>query len=316
VQALVSIIIPTYNRAHLIGETLESVQAQTYRNWECIVVDDGSTDATDELIELYCEKDSRIQYHHRPVNRPKGANSCRNYGFEISKGDYINWFDDDDIMHPDKLEIQLQSLVNSIHNFSVCQTTVFLDKINNIQGFNNHKIISDQSFYDYLTMEIGWLTQAPLWEKNFLDNFEYLFDEELQGAQEWEFHLRVLNKFPEYAKIDESMVFIRKHSQSITYSKKIDERFYHYFLARLKIYRNENIYLNQQSIDFLNHYLLNSYKSMVRQQNPFAVKTFWRYVLGEHKMSNNAKLCAFLSIWSYLLLNRGNIFMKRIKYMI
>ena len=94
---LVSIIIPTYNRAHFIGETLESVIAQTYENWECIVVDDGSTDYTDELMEYYCKKDTRIQYHHRPDIKPRGANACRNYGFGVSKGEYINWFDSDDL---------------------------------------------------------------------------------------------------------------------------------------------------------------------------------------------------------------------------
>ena len=68
---LVSIIILTYNRAHLIGETLDSVLAQTYTHWECIVVDDGSTDATDEVLATYVEKDSRFQYHHRPKDRQK-----------------------------------------------------------------------------------------------------------------------------------------------------------------------------------------------------------------------------------------------------
>ena len=57
---LVSIIIPTYNRAHLIGETLDSVLVQTYTHWECIVVDDGSTDGTDALLATYCKKDSRF----------------------------------------------------------------------------------------------------------------------------------------------------------------------------------------------------------------------------------------------------------------
>lgn len=85
-QPLVSIIIPTYNRAHLIGETLDSVLAQIYTNWECIVVDDGSTDSTAELLAFYVEKDSRFQYHHRPKDRLKGANACRNYGFELSRG--------------------------------------------------------------------------------------------------------------------------------------------------------------------------------------------------------------------------------------
>lgn len=96
--SLVSIIIPTYNRAHLLGETLNSVMAQTYRNWECIVVDDGSTDHTNELLEFYNKKDSRIQYHHRPKSYPKGANPFRNYGFKLSHGEYVQWFDSDDII--------------------------------------------------------------------------------------------------------------------------------------------------------------------------------------------------------------------------
>ena len=95
---IVSIIIPTYNRAHLISETLDSILTQTYTHWECIVVDDGSDDSTAELLAGYCKKDARFQYHQRPNDRPKGANACRNYGFELCKGEYINWFDSDDLM--------------------------------------------------------------------------------------------------------------------------------------------------------------------------------------------------------------------------
>ena len=63
---LVSIIIPTYNRAHLIGETLDSVLAQTYQNWECIIVDDGSSDNTDDVVNDYVKKDPRFKYYYRP----------------------------------------------------------------------------------------------------------------------------------------------------------------------------------------------------------------------------------------------------------
>jgi glycosyltransferase involved in cell wall biosynthesis len=95
---LVSIIIPTFNRAHLIGETLDSVLTQTYTNWECIVVDDGSTDETDNLVTDFCKRDHRFQYHHRPSDGPKGANACRNFGFEVSKGEYIQLLDSDDVL--------------------------------------------------------------------------------------------------------------------------------------------------------------------------------------------------------------------------
>ena len=98
-QPLVSIIIPTFNRAHLIGETLDSVLAQTYQNWECLVVDDGSNDSTPRILEKYSQLDERFRYLERPDYLPKGGNAARNYGFEHSKGDYVQWFDDDDIMH-------------------------------------------------------------------------------------------------------------------------------------------------------------------------------------------------------------------------
>src|SRR5690606_26958451 len=113
-QPLVSIIIPTFNRAHLIGETLDSVLAQTYLNWECIVVDDGSTDDTDALMSEYIAKDSRFQYYHRPDAHKPGGNGARNYGFDQSKGGYIQWFDDDDLMCEDFLFSKLEIFSNDI----------------------------------------------------------------------------------------------------------------------------------------------------------------------------------------------------------
>ena len=87
---LVSIIIPTYNRAHLIGETLDSVLAQTYQNWECIIVDDGSSDSTDSLIATYKTIDVRFQYLHRTPEKIKGANACRNIG--LGAAQEFNYF--------------------------------------------------------------------------------------------------------------------------------------------------------------------------------------------------------------------------------
>ena len=79
-KELVSIIIPTFNRANLISYTLDSVLNQDYTSWECLVVDDGSTDKTQEVVLGYIQKDSRIKLLHRPNDWIKGANSCRNYG--------------------------------------------------------------------------------------------------------------------------------------------------------------------------------------------------------------------------------------------
>jgi len=103
-KPLISIIIPTYNRAHLIGETLDSIIAQTYQNWECIVVDDGSDDDTEEVMKSYIQNDNRIYYYHRPEEHLPGGNGARNFGFEKSTGEYIQWFDSDDLMEPNSIK--------------------------------------------------------------------------------------------------------------------------------------------------------------------------------------------------------------------
>ena len=97
-KPLVSIIIPTYNRASLIEETLNSIIDQTFQNWECLVIDDGSTDTTEEVMKKYVCADKRIHYYSKPVDLLRGGNAARNYGFKMSRGEYIHWFDSDDLM--------------------------------------------------------------------------------------------------------------------------------------------------------------------------------------------------------------------------
>jgi glycosyltransferase involved in cell wall biosynthesis len=129
---LVSIIIPTYNRVHLIKETLNSVAAQTYQNWECIIIDDGSTDETKIVIEGYVKIDNRFKYYRRPDEKQKGANSCRNYGFELSSGEYINWFDDDDIMLKNFLEEKIKLFTSEI-DLVICSGEYVDDNLNKIK---------------------------------------------------------------------------------------------------------------------------------------------------------------------------------------
>ncbi|MDB0061197.1 FkbM family methyltransferase [bacterium] len=90
---MTSIIIPSFNRADLISETLDSVLNQTYRYWECIIVDDGSTDFSSEIISKYLELDNRFKYLERPKDRLKGPSACRNIGLQNAKGEYVIFLD-------------------------------------------------------------------------------------------------------------------------------------------------------------------------------------------------------------------------------
>lgn len=134
----VSIIIPTYNRAELIEETLSSVMAQTLTEWECIVVDDGSSDGTKEIIKRYQEKDTRFKYIPRPSNRKKGGNTCRNIGIEQSKGEFIQFLDSDDLISANKLEEQLAALANSdIDAIATCKWGEFTTQNEKLCVVNN-----------------------------------------------------------------------------------------------------------------------------------------------------------------------------------
>ncbi len=210
---LISIIIPTYNRAHLISETLDSIIAQTYINWECIIVDDGSTDDTDEVVGEYVKKDSRFQYHHRPIDRKKGANSCRNYGFEVSKGEFIKWFDSDDVMYSKLIEHQIASLKETI-DCSVCKVTHYDFEKNIVLKENS--IYSNNLIEDYLVGRVTFYVSGPLWRKSFLNNQKELFDESLSNLDDWDFNLRMLYCEPKITFIDMPLIKYRIHKDSLS----------------------------------------------------------------------------------------------------
>lgn len=211
-KPLVSIIIPTYNRGKLIGDTLQSIVNQSYKNWECIVVDDGSTDETCILLEEYCFNDNRFSFYQRPKERKKGANACRNYGLELSKGLFINFFDSDDLMAPNMLELKMKAING--YDFSYCNCLFFKDE--DLSDTWNYKIETDNDLLSaYISNELIFTPPISLWRKSCLKNNR--FNEDLSRAQELDFYSRLLfnNNF-KGNKINENLVFIREHSNSIT----------------------------------------------------------------------------------------------------
>jgi glycosyltransferase involved in cell wall biosynthesis len=104
---LVSIIIPCYNYGWLLAETLESVAAQTYSQWECIIVDDGSIDNSSQISEAYQQKDKRFRYVYQ---ENKGMSAARNCGLGQARGRYIQFLDADDLLVPQKLAVQVAYL--------------------------------------------------------------------------------------------------------------------------------------------------------------------------------------------------------------
>ena len=261
--SLISIIIPTYNRAHLIGETLDSIVAQTYSNWECIVVDDGSTDTTAEVMREYVKKDSRFQYHQRPENKVKGPNSCRNYGFELSKGEYVKWFDSDDVMLPTLLEKQILSFVDNVE-MSVCKLSYF--DFERRVPIKENIISSKNLIEDYLIGNVTFYISGPLWKRSFLEKQNQLLDESLTNLDDWDFNLRMLYQKPNITNVNEVLILYRVHGDSL--SQEINKLNFKEIKSELEARRKHLKLLKINKLaspSVLQHYIKGRYKFIFRE---------------------------------------------------
>jgi glycosyltransferase involved in cell wall biosynthesis len=150
---LVSVIIPAYNAARYIEDTLASVIAQTIQDIEIIVVNDGSTDKTKEILDRIASADIRINPIHKSNS---GVSDTRNIGMKQAKGQYLAFLDADDIWQPNKLEIQINAL--KIHGSNWCITDCdTMDEFGNILNNNISKMPKCKSHFEEL---LTWNTES------------------------------------------------------------------------------------------------------------------------------------------------------------
>ena len=220
-NALVSIIIPTFNRAHLLGETLNSVINQTYSNWECIVVDDGSSDYTEQLMEFYIQKDPRIIFVRRPDNRPKGANACRNYGFEMSTGEYINWFDSDDLMTRDHIESKLDLIQERELEFVVARTQNF-ENNQTLEPYIYEKKVYGVKASDFILLKIHWYTYDVMLRREIAEKISW--NEHMKSWQDYNYFCKMLLVTENGDYLDKILTHRRIHSSSIQKSLTKDSK--------------------------------------------------------------------------------------------
>lgn len=207
----------TYNRAHLINDTLGSIKNQTYQYFECLIVDDGGQDHTKTVVEEFTSKDKRFSYLVRPDKYKKGLPGCRNYGLDIRKGDFVIFFDDDDIMHPQNLEFGIGVMQDSGKSFCRFQRVTFQTHFNikfETQVIQPHSIIDSQDFYSIMTNRLPFNSCQILWGKKCFEQFR--FNEALMYAEEWECYLKIILTGFEGVNIENTLMYARKHSQSNT----------------------------------------------------------------------------------------------------
>ena len=190
---LVSVIIPTYNRANLLKRAIKSVLDQTYKNLEIIIVDDGSTDNTKDIVKTF--SDPRIQYIRLPENR--GVSSARNMGIKKSRGDFIAFLDSDDEFLPEKLEKQSEIFRSLSKNSGLIFTNLW--NLGKDKGLYVPKQIISGYILPSLSFPASIFSPPSTWmlRKNCIDQVG-LFDEIMINLQDTDYFVRILQKFPIY----------------------------------------------------------------------------------------------------------------------
>lgn len=265
---LVSIIVPCYNQGQYLPEALNSVLGQSYTNWECIIVNDGSTDGTEEISTEYCRKNKQFKYITKPNG---GVSSSRNEGMKHIRGDYVKFLDADDWLAPTSLEKSI--LCNNNNDLIISKVKSFIEEEKEFVDY----------YFDLSTIEITYQKILLNWAVNFdipihsalistklLTNFH--FNEELDIGEDWLMWLHIFKQKPAIFIINEPLVFYRKwHNSATTHLNKtlINEFWaYQYVIAHFNLDQTESDILNNRilkkltdKIEFLeqsNNYIKNS----------------------------------------------------------
>ena len=298
----VSVIIPTYNRAHLIGRAIKSVLNQTYQDFELIIINDGSTDNTEEIIKDFQKKDERIKYICHGKN--KGGSAARNTGIKVARGEYIAFQDADDEWLPEKLKKQMEIFKNTSSNVGLVYTGFWIIR-------DNQKTYIPQSWVKQKDGDI----YIELLKDNFVGTPTILikkkcfqkvgvFDETLPRLQDWELVIR-LSKYYNFKCIDEPLLIsyyttdsisanykalieaheliLTKHYKNFNNYKKILSR--HYFdLGRMLYLDEDEISGRRYFIKAIKKYPLNIKYSLSYLVSFFGPKTFNKVTKIYHKL--------------------------------
>lgn len=184
---MISVVIPTYNRAEVISHVLDNLLAQTCPDWKCIVVDDYSTDNTADVVLRYVAEDSRFAYITN--NHSKGAQGARNSGIHAAQGEWICFFDSDDVMLPNYIErmqteikrggVDVVACYANVRNVQSGDVERVLDKINVHNLYP--ELLQEKSYVAY---DVCVIRKQKLMEIGLLD-------ESCPSMQEWDTHIRL-----------------------------------------------------------------------------------------------------------------------------
>lgn len=226
----VSVIIPTYNRGWILNEAIDSVLSQTFKDYELIVVDDGSDDNTAEILKNYSKK-IRIIYQEN-----QGVSAARNRGIVSSNGRFIALLDSDDLWLPEKLNRQI-SFFRNYPDAIICQTQeIWIRNGKRVNPGKRHKKLSGMIFEPSLSLCLV-SPSAVMFKRELIDKVG-LFDEAFPACEDYDLWLRVSLKYPVHL-IDEALIIKRGgHSDQLSGNSMLDK---YRIKALIKILSQDNL---------------------------------------------------------------------------
>lgn len=208
----ISIIIPVFNRESLIKATIDSIKAQSYRDFECLLIDDHSSDNTVNVMEKVVEDDVRFKVLKRQPDYLKGPSGCRNMGLDIATGTYIQFFDSDDLMHPDHLKLKIEAYSENI-DLVVCKLGEFKDNDPKIL-FSISDIDDKGKLISHISGEVNYYLPGPMWKRKVIGDDRFHTD--IKIYEDLLFNLINRKKCSNIHLIDNPLIYYRRHEDSTT----------------------------------------------------------------------------------------------------
>ena len=217
---MITIIIPLYNAARFIEETLHSVQAQTYTDWECIIVDDGSTDGGASVVQRIAREDARIHYVYQTNAGPSAA---RNHGLRLAKGDYIQFLDADDWFPPQRFERMLSAYMQTSEKV-ILYSGLCLgaeDDIHHHMPYSARTNVGDIDFkrmYGGFGREFSFIPGAILFPAAYLKHVQW--NEAMRASEDWDYYLQLTQQGYSFRNLPDELFVYRLVGGSL--SKQMD----------------------------------------------------------------------------------------------